>query len=72
MSNHKLIEGFMEYLEKAEDPNYIQSIEVRGTYAILEAFEAWRYETNPEDHESIPKKYILSEFYKKYKHIAPP
>ena len=71
MPNHKLIEGFMKYLDEAKDPNYIQSIKTHGTCAIYEAFRAWKDETNPGDQESIPKKDIMVAFYTKYKHIAP-
>lgn len=72
MLNDKVTKGFMKYLEDAKDPNYIESIETHGTCAIHEAFNAWGYETNPGDHELIPKKDIIVELYRKDKHIAPP
>ena len=70
MPNHKLIEGFIKYLKRAEDPNYRESIETHGIYAIFEAFEAWENETPPSDHKSIPETEILVELHK-YMQIAP-
>ena len=71
MLNDKVIEGFMKYLERAEDPNYRESIETDGTCAIYKAFEAWENETNPDDQELIPKKDITVELYNKDNSIAP-
>ncbi|MFH1127288.1 MAG: hypothetical protein ABIG84_07665 [archaeon] len=51
---------------------YIRSIAEHGTYAITEAFDAWKEETQQQDHESIPKRDIILEFYKMHKNIAPP
>ena len=61
MPETKLIEGYLEYIRRFDDPNLKACIEKHGDEFIIHSIEAWRSETRLEDCDSIPVQGILRE-----------
>ena len=61
MPETKLIEGYLEYIKRCDDPNLNACIEKYGDKFIIHSVEAWRSETRPEDQCAIPVQGILRE-----------
>ena len=61
MPETKLIEGYLEYIKRCDDPNLKACIEKHGDEFIIHSIDVWRSETPSKDHDSIPVQGILRE-----------
>ncbi|MCK4555489.1 MAG: hypothetical protein KAT83_02690 [Candidatus Aenigmarchaeota archaeon] len=61
MPKTKLIEGYLEYIRRCDDPNLNACIEKYGEEFLIHSIEAWITETRPEDRDAIPVKDLFRE-----------
>ncbi|MCK5234004.1 MAG: hypothetical protein KAJ91_04260 [Candidatus Aenigmarchaeota archaeon] len=61
MQKTRLIEGYLEYIKRCDDPNLNACIEKHGEEFVIHSIEAWLKETRPEDRNTIPVQGILRE-----------
>ncbi len=61
MQKTKLIEGYLEYIKRCDDPNLKACIEKYGEEFLVYSIEAWINETRPEDRDTIPVQDLFRE-----------
>ncbi|NJD77754.1 MAG: hypothetical protein FIB08_11775 [Candidatus Methanoperedens sp.] len=66
----KVLNGYREFFEKAEDPNLAASKNEDGMFFIFRSIEAWKKEKCKD--EDIPGKELILDEYKKNRFIAHP
>lgn len=61
MPKTRLIEGYLEYIRRRDDPNLNACVEKYGDEFMVHSLEAWLNETRPEDHNAIPVQELFRE-----------
>ncbi len=65
-----LLKGYKEFIERANDPALVSSMEKDGIFFIFRSLEAWKEEKCKE--EDIPARELILEQYTKNRFLAHP